>query len=315
MMHNVNLGPSNLSIAPLIFGGNVFGWTVDEQSSFALLDAFVAAGFNSIDTADVYSSWVPGNTGGESETIIGKWLKQRGKRDDLVIATKLGAHNAGLSAAYMKTAVEASLKRLQTDYIDLYIAHYDDPATPVAETMDAFNALIKEGKVRYIGASNLSAARIKAANQYARENGLEPYISIQPQYNLYDRKPFETEYLPLVEQEHLGVTSYYALASGFLSGKYRTAADLDKSARGNGIKQYLNDRGMRILNALDEVSEMIYAPISQIAIAWQLHKPYITAPIASATSLVQLNDLMAAAQLKLSSEHLALLDDASDTEQ
>ncbi|RQO32670.1 alcohol dehydrogenase [Taibaiella sp. KBW10] len=314
-MHNVNLGPSNLSIAPLIFGGNVFGWTVDEQSSFALLDAFVAAGFNSIDTADVYSSWVPGNTGGESETIIGKWLKQRGKRDDLVIATKLGAHNAGLSAAYMKTAVEASLKRLQTDYIDLYIAHYDDPATPVAETMDAFNALIKEGKVRYIGASNLSAARIKAANQYARENGLEPYISIQPQYNLYDRKPFETEYLPLVEQEHLGVTSYYALASGFLSGKYRTAADLDKSARGNGIKQYLNDRGMRILNALDEVSEMIYAPISQIAIAWQLHKPYITAPIASATSLVQLNDLMAAAQLKLSSEHLALLDDASDTEQ
>lgn len=310
-MNKVNLGKTTLSIAPFIFGGNVFGWTLDEAASFKILDAFVDAGFNSIDTADVYSAWVPGNKGGESETIIGKWLKQRGRREDLVIATKLGAHNAGLSAAYMKTAVEASLQRLQTDYIDLYISHYDDPATPVEETMQAFNELIKEGKVRYIGASNLSAARIKASDDFAKANGLQAYASIQPEYNLYDREHFEREYLPLVQEEGLAVTSYYALASGFLSGKYRTEADLDKSPRGAGIKRYLDERGLRILSALDQVSEAMQVPLSSIAIAWQLNKPYLTAPIASATSLPQLNELLAAAQLKLSPEHLALLETAS----
>jgi len=309
------LGKSDLQISPIAFGGNVFGWTLNQQQSFRILDAFVAAGFNFIDTADTYSTWVPGNQGGESETIIGQWLKQRGKRDDLVIATKLGGDmgdgKKGLSADYIANAVDASLKRLGTDYIDLYQSHYDDPETPVAETMEAFNTLIRSGKVRHIGASNLSADRIVQSNRFAAANGLRGYISLQPLYNLYDRQKFETEYLPTVEAEGLAVLTYYALASGFLSGKYRGEADFGKSPRGGGMKQYLNERGFRILKALDRVSAETGAPAAQLALAWQLHKPAVTAPIASATSTQQLQDLVAAASLDLTNEQVALLDEAS----
>lgn len=308
-------GKSDLQVSPIAFGGNVFGWTLDRRQSFRILDAFVDAGFNFIDTADTYSTWVPGNQGGESETIIGEWLKQRGKRDDLIIATKLGGDmgngKKGLSAGYITEAVTASLKRLDTDYIDLYQSHYDDPETPVEETMEAFNVLVKSGKVRHLGASNLSADRIVQSNRFAAENGLQGYISLQPLYNLYDRRKFETEYLPTVEAEGLAVMTYYALASGFLSGKYRGEADFGKSPRGGGMKKYLDERGFRILKALDRVSAETGAPAAQLALAWQLHKPAVTAPIASATTEKQLQDLVAATNLKLTREQLALLDEAS----
>ncbi|WP_257656462.1 aldo/keto reductase [Parapedobacter lycopersici] len=310
------LGQSDLKVSPIAFGGNVFGWTLDEKQSFRILDAFVDAGFNFIDTADTYSTWVPGNRGGESETIIGNWLRKTGKRDQLVIATKLGGDmgdgKKGLRAAYIQQAVDASLKRLKTDYIDLYQSHYDDPDTPQEETMDAFNALVRAGKVRYIGASNLSAERISAANQYAAANGLASYISVQPLYNLYDREQFEKEYLPLVNAEGLAVISYYALASGFLSGKYRNAGDAGKSPRGAGIvDQYLNARGMAILHALDQVSADLDVPIAQVAISWQLHKPFITAPIVSATTEAQLADITGAVSLRLTPGQMAQLDEAS----
>lgn len=309
------LGKSDLQVSPIAFGGNVFGWTLDQQQSFRILDAFVDAGFNFIDTADTYSMWVPGNRGGESETIIGQWLKQRGRRDDLIIATKLGGDlgdgKKGLGASYIPQAIDASLKRLGTDYIDLYQSHYDDPETPVAETIEAFNVLIQSGKVRYIGASNLSAERIAESNRFAADNGLQGYVSLQPLYNLYDRQKFETEYLPTVEDEGLAVITYYALASGFLSGKYRGEADFDKSPRGKGMKKYLDERGFRILEALDRVSATSGAPLAQVSLAWQLHKPAITAPIASATSEKQLQDLITAASLDLTAEQMALLDEAS----
>jgi len=308
-------GKSDLQVSPIAFGGNVFGWTLDRRQSFRILDAFVDAGFNFIDTADTYSTWVPGNQGGESETIIGEWLKQRGKRDDFIIATKLGGDmgngKKGLGAGYITEAVTASLKRLDTDYIDLYQSHYDDPETPVEETMEAFNVLIKSGKVRHLGASNLSADRIVQSNRFAAENGLQGYISLQPLYNLYDRQKFETEYLPTVEAEGLAVITYYALASGFLSGKYRGEADFGKSPRGGGMKKYLDERGFRILKALDRVSAETGAPAAQLALAWQLHKPAVTAPIASATTEKQLQDLVAAANVRLTREQLALLDEAS----
>lgn len=315
MADKKTVGKSDLRVSPIAFGGNVFGWTLDEKQSFRVLDAFVDAGFNFIDTADTYSTWVPGNRGGESETIIGNWLKQHGRRDSLVIATKLGGDmgngKKGLSAKYVHEAVDASLKRLKTDYIDLYQSHYDDLDTPVSETMDAFNTLIKAGKIRHIGASNFTADRIAESNRYARENGLAAYVSLQPLYNLYDRQKFETEYLPLVKAEDLAVISYYALASGFLSGKYRSAADADKSPRGGGVvKQYLNERGTTILRALDDVAAEHHVPLAQVAIAWQLHKPFITAPIVSATSEHQLADIIGAASLKLTQDQLALLDDA-----
>lgn len=315
MADKKTVGKSDLRVSPIAFGGNVFGWTLDEKQSFRVLDAFVDAGFNFIDTADTYSTWVPGNRGGESETIIGNWLKQHGRRDSLVIATKLGGDmgngKKGLSAKYVHEAVDASLKRLKTDYIDLYQSHYDDLDTPVSETMDAFNTLIKAGKIRHIGASNFTADRIAESNRYARENGLAAYVSLQPLYNLYDRQKFETEYLPLVKAEDLAVISYYALASGFLSGKYRSAADADKSPRGGAVvKQYLNERGTTILRALDDVAAEHHVPLAQVAIAWQLHKPFITAPIVSATSEHQLADIIGAASLKLTQDQLALLDDA-----
>jgi aryl-alcohol dehydrogenase-like predicted oxidoreductase len=314
-MEKRKLGISDLLVSPLTFGGNVFGWTLDEPRSFKILDAFVDAGFNFIDTADTYSKWVPGNQGGESETIIGNWLRKSGKRKEVVIATKLGGDlgggKKGLSAKYIKEEVEASLKRLQTDYIDLYQSHYDDADTPVSETMTAFNGLIKEGKVRYIGASNLAAERIKESNGFARKNNLQPYVSLQPLYNLYSRQKFEEEYLKFVRDEHLAVLPYYSLASGFLTGKYRSESDLDKSPRGEGIKKYLDERGLKILTAMDKVAAEQQVELSQIAIAWLLHKPFITSAIASATKEKQLNELIKGSSLQLSGEQMAALDKAS----
>ncbi|HXR85103.1 MAG TPA: aldo/keto reductase [Hanamia sp.] len=309
------LGKSDLMVSPLMFGGNVFGWTIDESESFKILDSFVNGGFNFIDTADTYSRWAPGNKGGESETIIGNWMKKNGKRKEVIIATKLGGDvgkGKNLKAGYVKEAAEASLKRLQTDHIDLYQTHYDDPQTPVEETMTALNQLIGEGKVRYIGASNLSAERIKASNDFARKNNLQPYVSLQPLYNLYDREKFENEYLKMVTDEGLAVLPYYSLASGFLSGKYRNEADLQKSARGEGIgKKYLNDKGYQILKAMDKVAAQLKVSLSEIAIAWLLQKPFITSAIASATNEKQLHELMNATNLKLTNEQMKELDQAS----
>lgn len=316
MANKRKLGLSDLEVSPITFGGNVFGWTLNEQESFNILDALIDNGFNFIDTADVYSKWVAGNKGGESETIIGNWLAKRGKRDDVIIATKLGAemseNKKGLKAAYVKSAIEASLQRLKTDYVDLYQTHYDDEQTPVGETIQALNDLIKEGKVRYIGASNYKAERVYESNEFARKNNLQPYISLQPLYNLFDREHFEKEYLPLVQDENLAVLNYYALASGFLSGKYRSESDLNKSPRGEGIKKYLNDRGYRILTVMDEIAANKNIAPAQIAIAWLLHKPFITAPIASATNQKQLDDLLKATEIKLSDEEVRLLDRASE---
>jgi len=298
-----------------MFGGNVFGWTVDEPTSFALLDAFVAAGFNFIDTADGYSNWHPGNKGGESETIIGKWLKQRGNRDRVLIATKVGWEIApdkkGLSKAYILKAAEDSLKRLQTDYIDLYQSHKDDPETPQEETLEAYAQLIQQGKVRVIGASNYSADRLAKALQISRENGLPRYESLQPLYNLYSRSEFETELAPLCLKEKLGVITYSSLASGFLTGKYRSESDFSKSPRGVRVEKYLNDRGFRILAAVEKVAEEYRSKPASVALAWLLTRPAVTAPIASATSLAQLEELIASTRLKLNPASLELLNQAS----
>ncbi len=309
------LGKSSLSIAPLAFGGNVFGWSADEARSFALLDAFVDAGFNLVDTADVYSAWVPGNRGGESETLIGKWFKRSGKRDRVAIATKVGkwVEQPGLSPANIEQAVEGSLRRLQTDCIDLYQAHADDASVPLAETLGAFGRLIEQGKVRAIGASNYSADRFADALAVAREHGLPRYETLQPQYNLADRASYEVALEPLIRQENVGVICYYALASGFLTGKYRSTADLAKSAaRGGSVKKYLDPRGLRILAALDEVAGAHPgATPAQVALAWLMARPGITAPIASATSVDQLQELIGAAQLALAADEIAALDRAS----
>ncbi|KRE92406.1 alcohol dehydrogenase [Frateuria sp. Soil773] len=308
------LGNSPLSIAPLAFGGNVFGWSADEARSFELLDAFVDAGFNLVDTADVYSAWVPGNRGGESETIIGRWLKKSGKRDRVVIATKVGkwAEHPGLSPANIQQAVDASLQRLQTDRIDLYQAHKDDASVPLAETLGAFGRLIEQGKVRAIGASNYGADRLEEALRMSREHGLPRYESLQPEYNLADRAGYEAALEPLARRENLGVINYYALASGFLTGKYRSEADLAKSAaRGDSVKKYLDPRGLRILAALDEVAAVHRATPAQVALAWLMARPGITAPIASATSVEQLHELLGAAKLQLGREDIAALDAAS----
>ena len=315
MIDKRKLGTSDLLVSPLAFGGNVFGWTLNEDSSIKMLDAFLNAGFNFIDTADSYSRFVPGNKGGESETIIGKWLKKNGKRKEVIIATKLGSDmgdgKKGLSAKYIAEEVEASLKRLETDYIDLYQSHYDDPKTTVEETMTAFDNLINEGKVRCIGASNLSADRIRESNAFARKNNLASYISLQPLYNLFDREKFEKEYAAMVKEEQLSVLPYYALASGFLTGKYRDESDLSKSPRGKGVKKYMNKRGDRILAAMDSVAEELDAKLSQIAVAWLLHQPLVTAPIASATNEKQLDELVGASTLKLTQVQLKKLEEAS----
>jgi aryl-alcohol dehydrogenase-like predicted oxidoreductase len=308
------LGRSPLSVAPLAFGGNVFGWSADEKRSFELLDAFVDAGFNLIDTADVYSAWVPGNHGGESEALIGKWLQRSGKRNEVVIATKVAkwVEHPGLSPLNIRQAVEGSLRRLQTDHIDLYQAHEDDATVPLHETLGAFARLIEEGKVRAIGASNYGADRFEEALKVSREHGLPRYESLQPEYNLVARAGYERELEPLARREDIGVIPYYALASGFLTGKYRSAADLAKSsARGGAVKKYLGPKGLGVLAALDDVAAAHQATPAQVALAWLMARPGITAPIASATSVEQLRDLCAAAGLALSPDEIARLDTAS----
>lgn len=307
---------ASIEVAPLAFGGNVFGWTVDEKTSFTLLDAFTASGYNLIDTADVYSHWKPGNKGGESETIIGHWLKRKKNRHEVIIATKVGGAMAGkeksLSAKHIREAVEASLQRLQTDYIDLYQSHWDDLHTPVGETLEAYATLIREGKVLAIGASNISAERLLESLRFSEKNGLPRYETLQPEYNLYNRATYEKEYEPICREKGLAVMNYYALASGFLTGKYRTAEDIHKSARGGGvIKTYLNERGLRILKALDAVAGRYQTTPSAVSIAWLLARPGITAPIASATSLPQLEELVQATRLRLDGEALRLLNEAS----
>jgi aryl-alcohol dehydrogenase-like predicted oxidoreductase len=313
-MKRRRLGNSELEIAPLAFGGNVFGWTAGEQAAFELLDAFVAAGLNLIDTADVYSAWVPGNEGGESETVIGKWLARSGKRKDVVIATKVGMEmrgKKGLSKSHILQSADESLSRLQTDYIDLYQSHRDDPATPIEETLEAYAELIRQGKVRAIGASNYSAERLRRSLLTSERLGLPRYESLQPLYNLYDRAAFEAGLEPLCLEKNIGVISYYSLASGFLSGKYRSESDLSKSARGGGVKKYLDERGFRVLDALDEVSRRQESTPARVALAWLMARPSVTAPIASATDLGQLNDLIEATKLELDETSMRLLDEAS----
>ena len=314
-MKKRKLGNSGLEVSPLAFGGNVFGWTAGEAMSFRLLDAFVAAGFNLIDTADMYSTWVAGHKGGESETIIGKWLQRSGKRQKVIIATKVGKEmgpdKKGLSKSYIFQAVEESLQRLQTDYIDLYQSHEDDAETPLAETLEAFGQLIKDGKVRAIGASNFSAQRLAEALQVSEQNGLPRYQSLQPLFNLYDRADYEKELEPLCREKGLGVISYFSLASGFLTGKYRSEADLANRARADMVKKYLNARGYRILEALDRAAQQHNVTPATAALAWLIARPTITAPIASATSLAQLNQLIEAATLELDPSSKALLDQAS----
>jgi aryl-alcohol dehydrogenase-like predicted oxidoreductase len=314
-MKKRKLGDSGLEVAPLAFGGNIFGWTVDVRTSFDLLDAFVAAGFNLIDTADVYSRWAPGNNGGESETIIGKWLKQRVNRENVVIATKVGKEmdsaKKGLSRAYILRAVEDSLQRLQTDYIDLYQSHADDPDTPLEESLEAYTQLLKEGKVRAIGASNYSAERLSQALEISKHRGYPRYQSLQPLYNLYDRADYETKLERLCLEKSVGVITYFSLASGFLTGKYRSESDLTKSARGEMVKKYVNDRGFRILKTLDEVAKRLHSTPAQVSLAWLIMRPSITAPIASATTLGQLADLVEGTRLKLDESSVELLNQAS----
>jgi aryl-alcohol dehydrogenase-like predicted oxidoreductase len=314
-MEKRRLGQSSLEVSPITFGCNVFGWTADEKTSFALLDAWLDAGFNFLDTADVYSRWHPGNSGGESEVIIGKWLKARGNRDKIVLATKLGIEMApgkkGLSRAYMQAAVEDSLRRLQTDYIDLYQSHRDDPETPIEETLSAYADLIKQGKVREIGASNFSAARLAESLKISSQKGLPRYQSLQPQYSLVERAEFEGPLEDICLTEKVGVIGYYSLASGFLTGKYRSRADMEGRTRGPRVEKYLNDYGFGVLKALDEVAARYEAKPGQVALAWLIARPSVTAPIASATNLEQLAELTEAAEIELDAESIQKIDAAS----
>jgi aryl-alcohol dehydrogenase-like predicted oxidoreductase len=310
------LGNSSLDVAPLIFGGNVFGWTVkDEKAASELLDHFVDGGFNMIDTADVYSNWIPGNHGGESETIIGKWLKQSGKRSRVLIATKsgldMGNGRKGLSRKHILQSADESLARLQTDYIDLYQSHTEDKETSLDETLEAYAELIKAGKVRAIGASNFHPATLQAALKISREKNLPRYESLQPEYNLYMRDKFEGELESVCRENHIGVIPYFSLASGFLTGKYRSEEDLENRSRGSRVQKYLNPRGLRILKALDEVSQQYGATPAQVSLGWLLAKPTITAPIASATSVKQLDELLGATRVKLDPAAVQKLDEAS----
>ena len=313
-MEKRQLGNSGIEVAPLALGGNVFGWTIDEQTSFKILNAFTDAGFNLIDTADVYSRWKAENIGGESETIIGNWMKQRGNRDKVIVATKVGSdmgEGKTLKKNYIFKAVDASLKRLQTDHVDIYQSHFDDLSTQVEEIIDAFSELIKQGKVRAIGASNLSAERLKESVEYSERAGLPRYETLQPLYNLYDRGVFEKEYQPYCLEKNISVINYYSLASGFLTGKYRSENDLSKSARGGGNKKYLNERGFKILKAVDEVAEHYNTTPATVSLAWLMAQPTIAAPIASATSAQQLNDLITAVDLKLDKDALEQLNTES----
>lgn len=314
-MQHRELGKSGLQVAPLAFGGNVFGWTVDEATSFQLLDTFVDFGFNLVDTADVYSAWAPGNQGGESESIIGQWFARSGKREKVILATKvgnpMGPDKKGLAKGYIMQAVEDSLRRLRTDYIDLYQSHIDDQSTPLDETLEAYQQLMRQGKVRVIGASNYTAARLNEALDLSETRDLPRYESLQPLYNLYDRTVFEDELEPLVLKRNVGVIPYFSLASGFLTGKYRSEADFSKSKRGGGMGKYLNERGFKILAALDEVAAKHNTIPAEVALAWLIARPSITAPIASATSVEQLHSLIAGAQLKLDQACLDTLTAAS----
>ncbi|MFF0487903.1 aldo/keto reductase [Nocardia sp. NPDC004068] len=306
------LGTTDLDVFPLCLGGNVFGWTADRAQSFEVLDAYLAGGGNFVDTADVYSAWVPGNSGGESETIIGEWLAARGVRDRVVIATK-GSRlppNEGLSAKAIHGAAEASLRRLGVDHIDLYYAHYDDPATPVEETVAAYDELVRAGKVRYVAASNLSPDRIRASLAVADREGLARYVAVQPHYNLVERADFERDVLPLAEAENLATVPYYALAKGFLTGKYRPGAEVD-SPRARGAAAYLDERGLRVLNALDAVAAAHGVAVATVALAWLAAQPTVAAPIASARTVEQLTDLLAVGELRLSDAESASLTAAS----
>jgi Predicted oxidoreductases (related to aryl-alcohol dehydrogenases) len=312
------LGRTELNVSAICLGGNVFGWTCDEPTSFAVLDAFVAGGGNFIDTADVYSAWVPGNQGGESETILGRWLATRKNRDQVIIATKVGSQmgndpkKKGLSRQYIMQAVDASLQRLQTDYIDLYQAHWDDPDTPLEETLEAFNDLIKQGKVRYIGASNYNAARLTEALKVSLKKGIARYESLQPNYNLVHRQEYEEALAPLCKEQEIGVISYYSLASGFLSGKYRQGQALPQTPRAQGIKQqFMNDRGWAVIDELDKIARAHHVGMSQVALAWLIASGNVTAPIASATSIEQTRELLAATELRLTQDEGEALDRAS----
>jgi len=313
-MLKTKINNTDLEVSRINFGGNVFGWTLDEKQSFDILDAFAGAGFNFIDTADTYSWWVNG-TGGQSETIIGNWLKARGKRNEMVIATKVGSetkeHGFDISKKHILKSVDESLKRLQVDHIDLYYAHFDDNKTPIEETLAAYDEIIKAGKVRYVAASNVSPERLNESFEFAEKNDLPKYVALQPHYNLVERSKFETEYAPLVEKYNLSVFPYWALAAGFLTGKYRSEADLNKSVRGQGASKYLNDTGLSVLAALDETAVKHQTKPATIALAWLLAQPNITAPIVSATNQDQLATLTKAPEVNLSKDDLALLDQAS----
>ena len=310
-MQKRTLGRSGPEISPLVFGGNVFGWTADEATSFKLLDRFVERGYNAIDTADVYSSWGPGLSGGESEAVIGNWLAKRGRRDDVVLMTKVGMwdQRKGLSADNIAAAVDDSLRRLKTDYIDVYFAHLDDAEVPLAETLGAFGKLVEAGKVRTLGASNHSAERLREALAISKEKGLPRYEVIQPPYNLHDRS-FESELAGVAQEHGLGVVSYFSLASGFLTGKYRSVEDLKGAAREGFLKGYFDERGLKLLEALRRVADEAGATPAQVSLAWLMSRPALTAPIASATSLEQLDDILGAADLVLPASALAALDEA-----
>lgn len=314
-MQKRNLGSSGLSIGPLMFGGNVLGWTLDEEQSFAMLDAWLAAGFNAIDSADVYSRWAAGHQGGESETVLGRWFKARGNREQVVLATKVGMSmgngRQGLSKKYILQAVEDSLRRLQTDYIDLYFSHIDDQETPLEETLEAYQQLVQQGKVRAIGASNYSGARLQEALQLADEKSLPRYTVLQPFYNLYDRHEFEKDLAPLCQRENLGVIPYFSLASGFLTGKYRSREAAKGRARESMVDRYFDARGIRILGSLDSVAEATSSSPAAVALAWLMAQPAVTAPIVSATSIAQLDQLKEATTLKLDDAALEELNSAS----
>jgi len=314
-MDKRRLGSTGFEVAPLALGGNVFGWTADEAMSFRLLDAFVGAGFNLIDTADSYSRWAAGHEGGESETVIGRWIARRGRHDDVVIATKVGSDmgqgHKVLRKDYILQAADASLRRLRVDCIDLYQSHWDDENTPFEETLGAYEQLIRQGKVKAIGASNLTAPRLAQALQTSKAGKLPRYATLQPHYNLYERASFEGELQSLCVHENIGVITYFSLAAGFLTGKYRSAADFGKSARGSGMKKFLNPRGMKILDALDAVAKRTHATPAQVALAWLMARPGVSAPIASATNVDQLDEILRAVDLRLDAEATAALDAAS----
>lgn len=314
-MKKIKIGETDLNVAPINLGGNVFGWTLDEKKSFEILDAFTDKGFNFIDTADMYSYWVDGGEGGQSETIIGNWLKKSGKRNDIVLATKVGGENGvhpvDTSKKHILEAVDKSLQRLQTDHIDLYYTHFDDEKTPVEETLEAYDEIIKAGKVRYIAASNISPDRLEASFAASEKNGLPKYQALQPHYNLLERADYETKYAPLADKYNLTVFPYWSLAAGFLTGKYRSEDDLGKSVRGDSVKKYLNEKGLGVLKALDQVSEKHNTTQATVSLAWLMAQPHIGAPIASATSERHLETLFEAPKLKLDQEDLQLLDKAS----